>query len=140
MDCLTRWLQRIFGNPQLRIALLAVFAFLGFGGVTKIPGGKGNTLERIGSWPEHTRGPALDVSITDHYAYVAIGDGGLIILDVSDPAHPTRVGDYLPPGQTHQVRIEGSRAYLATRVQRGGGCPSQKIGAVASPSWTSAIR
>ena len=108
-----------------RIILLGAVAFVGFGGATKIPGGKGNTLERIGSWPELTRGPALDVAITDHYAYVAIGHGGLIILDVSDPTHPVRVGDFLSPGHTHHVRIEGSRAYLATRVQRGGGCQAE---------------
>ena len=122
---LSRWIHQLFRSSQLRLILLAALAFVGFGGVTKIPGGKGNTLERIASWPELTRGPALDVAITDHYAYVAIGHGGLIILDVADPTHPTRVADYFPPGQTDQVRIEGSRAYLATRVQRGGGCQAE---------------
>ena len=88
------------------------------GGVSRSPG----FLERVGTWPDFTRGPALDVAVSGQYAYVAIGEGGLLILDISDPTQPMRVGSYLPAGRTEQVQIVDSLAYLITQVHRGGGC------------------
>ena len=99
---------------------------LALGGAKPTDAGS-SRLERIGSWPEFARGPALDVAIASHYAYVAIGEGGLVVLDMANPAHPVRVGGYLPTGRTDLVRVEGSRAYLGTKVHRGGGCEMERL-------------
>jgi hypothetical protein len=48
-----------------------------------------------------------------------------VILDVTDPAKPSRVGAYRPPGRTERVRVVGNRAYLATSAHAGGGCEQE---------------
>jgi len=63
-----------------------------------------------------------DVAVVGHYAYVAeppywdghqyVG-GGLRIIDVSDPAHPTEVGLCNTPGFGWRVTAVGDYAYLA---------------------------
>ena len=113
-----RLINRLFRSRLLRLCFTLILAFIGMGGVSWSPG----FLERIGTWPDFGRGPALDVAVSGQYAYVAIGEGGLLILDTTDPTQPMRVGSYLPEGRTEQVQIVGSLAYLITQVHRGGGC------------------
>jgi hypothetical protein len=103
-------------------ASLAILTALTLGGGGKDPRSGSVLLERVGSWPGFTRGPALSVAVADHHAFVAIGEGGLAVLDVTDPAKPVRVGSYRPPGRTELVRVVGRRAYLATAIHAGGGC------------------
>ncbi len=47
------------------------------------------------------------------YVYVAAESGGLQVLDVSDPTHPTEVGGYNTPGEAFGVYIKGDYAYVA---------------------------
>lgn len=119
-ECLHRHLLRP-GKP-LRLVLLAILAGLGLGGVVHESPPRPGLLQWVGSWPGHARGPAWDVALAGSYAYVALGDGGLLILDVSNPAHPTSAGQYHPSGRTERVQVVGTRAYLGTRTHRGGGC------------------
>jgi len=37
-------------------------------------------------------GQATDVAVSDGYAYLVDGDGALLVVDVSTPAHPVEVG------------------------------------------------
>ena len=60
-----------------------------------------------------TPGFAIGVAISGSYAYVADGDWGLQIIDVSNPASPTLVGTYDTPGYASDVAISGSYAYVA---------------------------
>jgi len=50
------------------------------------------------------------------YAYVADGSGGLRVVDVSDPAHPTEVGFYATPGDARDVAVAGDYIYVADFV------------------------
>ena len=43
-------------------------------------------------------GDIHDVVLQGHYAYVAVWNRGLRIINVSDPAHPTEAGFYDRPG------------------------------------------
>jgi hypothetical protein len=52
-----------------------------------------------GKWPEHTRGYAYDVMVVGNRAYLALGFGGLVILDVSDPASPVPLAECNTSGQ-----------------------------------------
>jgi len=88
--------------PWMRLIYLAGLTVLGLG-----PGPGPDMLERVGSWPGYTRGPAYDVAIAGHYALVAIGEGGLVVLDIADPTNLVRVGDYLPAGRTEHVQVVG---------------------------------
>ena len=106
-------------------ASLAILTALTLGGGGKDPRRGSALLERVGSWHGFTRGPALSVAVGDHHAFVAIGEGGLAVLDITEPASPVRVGGYRPPGRTKFVRVVGWRAYLATAIHAGGGCEQE---------------
>jgi len=47
------------------------------------------------------------------YAYVADGDSGLQVIDISNPSSPNRVGYYDTPGSAYDVAVKGSYAYVA---------------------------
>jgi hypothetical protein len=60
-----------------------------------------------------TRGSANDVRVSGAVAYVA-EDFGLQLLDVSDPAHPARLGSLsLPDGNQVRLAVGGNLVYLA---------------------------
>ena len=46
-------------------------------------------------------------------AYVADDDTGLQVIDVSDPANPTRLGGYDTSGSARGVAVAGNRVYVA---------------------------
>jgi len=62
---------------------------------------------------------AYDVSLSDHYAYVASGGSGLAIVDVSDPESPTIVGNCDTTGSAEDVFISGNYAYIADGFNEG---------------------
>ena len=66
-------------------------------------------LGRTGVLPGVVQG----VAVSGSHAYVAAGDGGLRVVDVSDPAHPREVGSCDTPGEAWGVAVSGSYAYVA---------------------------
>jgi len=65
-------------------------------------------LELVG----HLGGPAQAVFVQDFYAYVGFGME-LAVLDVSDPASPTRVGYVVLPSWVNDLHIFGDYAYVS---------------------------
>ncbi len=55
---------------------------------------------------------AMDVVITNGYAYIADGEAGLVIIDVSNPASPSRIGSVDTDGFAGGVDVSGSYAYI----------------------------
>jgi len=53
------------------------------------------------------------VAVAGSYAYVADGERGLRIVDVSNPAAPAEVGFYDTPGIAYDVAVVGAYAYVA---------------------------
>ncbi|MDJ0762132.1 MAG: hypothetical protein QNJ97_04010 [Myxococcota bacterium] len=53
------------------------------------------------------------VFTVDHLAYVADGNLGLVIADVSNPSAPVIIGSFDTPGYTSNVYVDGMYAYLA---------------------------
>src|SRR6185436_5713403 len=53
------------------------------------------------------------VDVSGSYAYVAEGDAGLQVIDVTDPAAPAIVGSVDTPGAPVGVAVQGSYAYVA---------------------------
>ena len=66
-----------------------------------------------GQWPEYARGDATDVVVVGNRAYVAFGYGGLLILDISNPANPVRLGGCETGGYARSVAVSGTVAYVA---------------------------
>jgi hypothetical protein len=58
-------------------------------------------------------GEAREVAVVGGFAYVAAGDAGLRIVDVSDPVNPVEVGSWNTSGSTHAVRIADQHAFLS---------------------------
>lgn len=55
----------------------------------------------------------MDVAVASGYAYIADG-GGLRIIDVTDPTHPSEASFYQISGNTQSVALSGHFAYVAT--------------------------
>jgi len=61
-----------------------------------------------------TPGYAYSVRTAGRHAYVADGEAGLRIINVSDPSAPQEIGHYVPPqGDVRGVDVVGSYAYVA---------------------------
>ncbi|HEX9505585.1 MAG TPA: Ig-like domain-containing protein, partial [Acidimicrobiia bacterium] len=59
-------------------------------------------------------GYANNVDVAGDHAYIAFGNGGLLVVDVADRAHPQLVGTLAMPGGTAiDVRVVGNLAYVA---------------------------
>lgn len=72
-----------------------------------------NEVRQIGSWPGYARGDAQAVFVAGDRAYVATGDGGLVIFDVRQPAQPTVLGRYDTSGSARGIQVVGATAYVA---------------------------
>ncbi len=57
---------------------------------------------------------AYGVYVSGSYAYVAHGNDGLLVLDISDPTSPTVVGGVDTSGIAYNVHVSGSYAYVAS--------------------------
>jgi hypothetical protein len=65
-----------------------------------------------GKWPSYPRGAASDVKVVGSRAYLALSSG-LVILDVSNPAKPVRLGGYDTSDDAGGVAVSGTVAYVA---------------------------
>ena len=138
LDQLTRLLR-------LRGTFLAVFAVYFAAGLAATHAAPPSLqpLVHAGKWPTMPGGTALDVKVEDNYAYVALGAAGLVVIDVSNPANPVRVGGYTNGGFTRSVAASGNYAFVTDAVglqvldvsypanpQRVGGVANPYIGTV----------
>jgi hypothetical protein len=56
---------------------------------------------------------ARSLFINGNQAYVADGRAGLIIIDITDPAHPVIVGEFDTRDYANEVCVSGDKAYVA---------------------------
>ena len=63
-----------------------------------------------------TPGYAGSVQVVGNYAYIADGDSGLQIIDISDSKNPTLVGSYDDDLYANEAEIDGNYAYVANGV------------------------
>ena len=65
-----------------------------------------------------------DLWVQGNYAYVARGDEGMTVIDVSNPAAPQVRGTFAPLGcHIHDVEVVGNLAYCANYVPNNSGTP-----------------
>jgi len=53
-----------------------------------------------------------DILVQGSYAYLANGESGLQIIDVSDPSAPKKVSSLSTPGEAEAIHVQGDYAYL----------------------------
>ncbi|HYK01225.1 MAG TPA: Ig-like domain-containing protein [Thermoanaerobaculia bacterium] len=58
-------------------------------------------------------GHANDVEVSGNFAYVAAGEAGLQVVDVTDRRQPRIVGSYDTAGAAWTLRVAGTRVYIA---------------------------
>jgi len=58
---------------------------------------------------------ASDVAVAGSYAYLAGRQGGLLVVDASNPSAPVLVATGVTSGYAQRIRIEGQTAYLGLR-------------------------
>ncbi|MBI4324894.1 MAG: hypothetical protein HY674_06485 [Chloroflexi bacterium] len=66
-----------------------------------------------GFWPGNADDYYWTVQVVGEHAFVAEGNTGLIVIDVSNPARPMRVGGY-NTGEARDVHVVGTYAYVAS--------------------------
>ncbi|MDM8521764.1 hypothetical protein QUF80_00170, partial [Desulfococcaceae bacterium HSG8] len=57
--------------------------------------------------------PARSVAISDGKAYVAVGSGGLQVIDIGDPEAPVIIASVATPGYANDVSVSDGKAYVA---------------------------
>ncbi|MFQ5455595.1 MAG: choice-of-anchor D domain-containing protein [Nitrospirota bacterium] len=60
-----------------------------------------------------TTGYAYNVYVSGNYAYIADGDSGLQVIDISSPSSPVLAGSYDTSGESIGVYVSGNYAYIA---------------------------
>jgi hypothetical protein len=68
---------------------------------------------RLGGYTNDNNGAAYGVAVSGTVAYVADGQAGLQIIDVSNPTNCVRVGGYDTSGNAQGVAVAGNRIYVA---------------------------
>ena len=101
------------GGPTQAVAVQGGYAYVGVGlRLVVLDVSEPTTPQKIGSttpFPHFVEG----VVVSGTLAYIAAGGGGLRVVDISDPAHPTEVGAWDSPGYAEGLAVAGSTAYLA---------------------------
>jgi hypothetical protein len=97
------------GSPSA-VAVQGDYLYVGGGGKLYVIDVKDRSkpVEKAAFWI--APGAIEDLVVEGNYAYVAEGDSGLSILDISDPSHPKFVGLY--EKTAHSVVVAGGYAYL----------------------------
>ncbi len=72
-----------------------------------------HNIASLGTYPSTY---ARDVAVSGDYAYLADGYGSpnFVVVNVSNPDAPAKIGSLAAPGEGYAVALEGSMAYLAT--------------------------
>jgi hypothetical protein len=70
-------------------------------------------FRKLSSWPGYARGSGRDIQVAAGKAYLAMGDGGLCIVNVQDPNSPSVLGRVDVPGIADEVDVLNNLAFLA---------------------------
>ena len=66
-----------------------------------------------GAWPEYGSATAKAVAANRDFAYIAAGEAGLLVFNVSDPSQPRPVGRLPLQGSASDIVLAGDYAYVA---------------------------
>lgn len=76
-------------------------------------------LDELGYYQAGTASPR-DIVVEEDLAYIAYNNEGLKIVNISNPASPQFVGDYIYDINLNTVDVEGSHAYLSYDDEKNG--------------------
>lgn len=70
-------------------------------------------FKQLASWPANTRGTPTDIVVIDTTAYIAMGEGGLCMVDVTSRTAPKILSRLDLPGNATRIKVDGNYAYLS---------------------------
>ena len=76
-------------------------------------------LTRNEHWASTVEDRVYDVAISGTKAYLAHGVRGLVVWDISTPAHPKEISSHLLNGSAHMLYLDGSQLYVGTSKGNG---------------------
>src|SRR5690349_17704400 len=97
-------------NPRLLLPIICFCLFAAdVHGETNLP------FSTKSQWPGYGRGSVQNLAISGNYAYVAVSDGGMTVLDITDPPHPTVVAGFEIPlhGSAYDLKVVGGYAFVS---------------------------
>lgn len=99
------------GGGDLSVVIRGENAFVGHGAFLRILDvSDPTTPTQVSEYP--LSGVANDVVVQGNLAFVSAEDDGLVILDVADPAQPSRLGSFSSPAAS-ECQVVGVLAYVA---------------------------
>ncbi len=101
------------GGPPTAITLHDDLAYMGIGQRLLIVDIFDPSLPSTVGQTSVLPGVITAVVAVGNFAYVTDGEGGLHIINISDPASPSESGFYDTPGDARDVMVMGSYAYVA---------------------------
>ena len=115
------WLRRRFVQPLslLNASALLAAGLLGLEATAAAPPSlqllpQGPWPAWQGLWPRWSRGTGTDVKVVGNRAYLTLSEGGLVVLDVSNPSDPMQVGSINTSGYADGVAVSGNYAYVVS--------------------------
>lgn len=93
-------------------------------------------FRKISSYPGYVRGESRDLVVQNNHAYLAMEEGGLCVMDVSNPSAPSIVSRLDLPGRAVRVKVSGEFAYVAAYT---GGAHIVNIANPAAPILVSTV-
>lgn len=96
--------------PRLTLVILALVSCV-FSARAQTDGSFG--FRKVGSWPGFVRGTPADIAVSDNLAYIAMGEGGLCIVDVTSRTAPVVLSRLDLPGNATRIKITDEFAFLA---------------------------
>ncbi len=122
------------GGAAQAVAVAGSYAYLGMGQrlvILNISNAYGWTF--VGQTPP-LPGLVEGLALGGNYAYIANGDGGLRVIDISNPANPTEVGAQDLQQNALDVAVSGRYAYVATDGGAGFGPGSLRVIDISNPA------
>ena len=98
-------------GPAQAVAVAEGYVYVAAGGVYIFDTNQLSNLVPVGIYATPD---ARDVVVIGQYAYVADWETGFQIVDVSDPAHPPRVGECWINGRARRLVVRDNYAYVAS--------------------------
>lgn len=100
------------GGTAMAVAAADGYAYLGEGLSLLIIDVSDPTAASLVGRTQPLPGRAREIAIQGDYAFLAVGSAGLHIVDISDPANPTIVGQWRKDAGINHLAVAGDYAYV----------------------------
>lgn len=98
--------------PFLTVGRTLIFALCAWNVIFLARASESYGFKKVGAWPGYARGTPKDLDIVDNTAYVAMGEGGICIIDITSRTNPSLLARLDLPGDALTVKVRDGFAYV----------------------------